>query len=198
MPAQSWLKVAAFPRCSNVLRYWTLAASLAVAAIPADTAAAFHNERHVVGGPQAFAPLADVIAFVERRGWSVDLAYLCKGLSLTEPADECRFRQVAVHAKIKTLDDHGFNIPTFESPPLHVVIYHAGPLAGEFFLASTDGTLIRAVFRARGTDFKAMSDERASTAFKNELAFWQSNFAGIERAVSNGKSNSVPFPEQRP
>ena len=197
MSAQSWLKVTAVLRCSNLFRYWTLAASLVASALPVNTVAAFHNEQHVVNSPQSFAPLADVVAFVERRGWSVDLAYLCKGLSLTEAANECPFRQIAIHAKTKKLDDHGFCVPTYESPPRHLVIYHAGQLSGEFFLASIDGRLIRAVFRARGTDFEAMSDERGNTAFKNELAFWQSNLAGIERDVSNGKPNTPPFTEQQ-
>ncbi len=169
----------------------------AVAATSVGAVDAFHTEKHPHNSAQSFAPLADVIAFVQLHGWSVDLAYLCKGLALTETNNKCLFQQIAIHTKTSELDDHGFNVPTDEFPPLHVVIYHVSPLAGEFFLASKDGRLIKAIYRARGTDFKPMSNERGNDAFKAELAFWQSNLIRIESDVSKNKSSAIPFLEKR-
>jgi len=140
--------------------------------------------------------LVEIITFVERYGWPVDLGYLCSGLSLISANQKCLFRQIAVHTKTAELIDHGFNVPTDESPPLHVVIYHVSPLTGEFFLASVDGTLIRALFRARGSDFEPMSNKRAIRAFKTELTFWHRNFTQIEHDVLS-KLNSPPFPEHQ-
>ncbi|HZQ14128.1 MAG TPA: hypothetical protein VFB31_15085 [Pseudolabrys sp.] len=208
MPAQFWLKLAAVWRRPMPWRYRppaqilrrrlfsALVVGAAVAATSVGAVQAFHTERHGDDGPQGVAPLADVIAFVQRRGWSVDLAYLCKGLSLTEAGNKCLFRQIAMHSKTAELDDHGLNVPVDESPPSRLVLYHVTPLAGEFFLASIDGKLITAAVRARGTDFIPMPGERAGAALKAELAFWQGNFPEIERAVLSGQMNAAPLPRQ--
>lgn len=148
---------------------------------------AFHTKQHTEIGTPAPASLADIIAFVQLRGWPIDLGYLCKGFSLTVGNNKCAFRQIALHTKTAELDDHGFNVPTNEFPPLHIVIYHVTPLTGAFFLASKDGRLIEAISRARGTDFEPMSELAASAAFAAELSFWQSNFDQIERDTLKAK-----------
>lgn len=164
-----------------------LAIGVAVAATSVSHVEAFHTRQHLENSLQRTASLSDVIVFVQRRGWSVDLGFLCKGLALKGTGDKCLFRQIAIHAKTAELDDHGFNVPIDEFAPSYAVIYHVSPLAGEFFLVSKEGKLLKAIFRARGQDFEPMSDERGSTAFAAELAFWQNNFAQIEHDTLQAK-----------
>ncbi len=167
-----------------------LVAVALMAAAQIGSAEVFHSERH--RAEDQSSPLADVVTFVELHGLPTDLGYLCKSLSLTDASRKCRFWQIAIHTKSTKWEDHGFSVPVDEVPPLHIVIYQFTPLAGEFFLLSVDGKLMRAVLRARGTDFIPMSDERARAEASIELAFWQNNLVAIERDVTSAGSRSTP------
>lgn len=165
--------------------------------LPADNAHAFHSGAPTPNASHQPHSLTDVVAFVQAHGWAVNLGYVCKHLPVAKAADNCRFRQIAVHARTARLDDHGFNISLDESLPSHILLYHVTPLAGEFFVASMDGNLIAAAFRARGTDFEPMLGEHGRSAFNAELVFWQTNFVKIERDILTSNRNAAPFTEQR-
>lgn len=180
---------------ARIARLAVLITFMAAALLQTGNARAFHREAS--SEPHRPRSLAEVVAFVQAHGRPVNLGYLCKGLSVAKPTDECLFRQIAVHTKTAQLNDHGFNILSDEPLPSHILLYHVTPLAGEFFLATIDGELITAVFRARGTDFEPMLGERGRSVFKSELVFWQNNFTEIERGFLTGNRTAAPISEQR-
>lgn len=153
---------------------------------------AFHTDE-----PNASASLSDVIAFVDLQGWTVDLGYLCHGLSLNEGAEKCLFRQIAVHSRVKKEVDHGFNVPIDQPATAPLLVYRVTPLIGEFLLLSVDGSLVRAFFRARGEDFNLMSEKRAADVLKAELTFWKNSLAQIEHDVLARKSKFNSFQGRR-
>jgi hypothetical protein len=49
------------------------------------------------------------------------------------------------------------------------------PLTGEFFLATSDGQLLMALHRARGSAFETMPSQQAASEYRAELEFWQAS-----------------------
>jgi hypothetical protein len=108
------------------------------------------------------------------NGWPVDLKSLCAALGI-DIGPRCLFLQIALHKKESRGDDHGFNVPADTGAPAQIVLYHVTPLTGEFFLATSDGRLLKALRRARGSAFEPIPSEQAASGYREELEFWQAS-----------------------
>ena len=154
------------------------------------TSARAHTPIQTADGSNASPALADVIAFVNRSGWPVDLGRMCKAFNVSQ--SDCRFRQVAVDTSQDGLDNHGFNVPVEATDVSgYVVIFHLRPLIGEFYLASPEGELRAALYRAKGLDFTPIANDEARHAFESEVSFWRVNLIGLERRLPEGGRQRV-------
>jgi hypothetical protein len=124
--------------------------------------------------PEMPLTIAEIGKHVAANGWPVDLKTLCAALEI-DIGPRCLFLQIALHNKETASDDHGFNVPADSAAPAQLVLYHVTPLTGEFFLATFDGALLKAVYRSRGNAFEPMPAEQAVFAYRSELEFWQTS-----------------------
>ena len=162
-----------------------LAGMLAVMALCPSSAAAFHAARSGIvvqqesagGDPEARPPFDAVVALVRRHGLPADLRRLCQALGLPQ---SCWFKQVAIDASVDGREHHGFNVPLQGTDTPYVLIFHLRPLVSEFFVASAQGELVAARFRAKGIDHTPLAPDEARRAFESEIAFWRSHFDGLQ------------------
>jgi hypothetical protein len=124
--------------------------------------------------PERQLTIPEIIRHVTASGWPVDLKTVCAALGINI-GPRCLFLQIALHKKESTNDDHGFNVPADSGAPARIVLYHVTPLTGEFFLATSDGKLLKALYRSRGSAFETMPAEQAVAAYREELQFWQAS-----------------------
>ena len=84
------------------------------------------------GGAGVSALISELTQMVEKHGWQVDMGRMCTLMKLNSPSN-CRFKQITVSSNApNTRDDDGFNVPE-DINPQYVIIYHLGPLVGNFF-----------------------------------------------------------------
>lgn len=137
--------------------------------------------------PSAPASIPEIVSYVRTAGWPVDLKYLCLALEI-EVGPRCLFIQLAVHRKENTAADHGFNVPADSGAPAQIILYHVTPLTAEFFLATAEGKLLKALSRSRSAAFEAMMPDRAASGYKKELEFWQGNLAQVRKDLERRKA----------
>ena len=142
--------------------------------------------------PGALASISEIASYVRTAGWPVDLNHLCRALEI-EIGPRCLFFQVAVHKQQNTAEDHGFNVPADSAALAQIVLYHVTPLVGEFFLATAEGKLLKALSRSRSTAFEAMPPDQAASAYEKEVEFWQANLAQVKRDVERQKVTNPPL-----
>jgi hypothetical protein len=128
--------------------------------------------------------IAEVIRLVEERGWRVNLGPICAAFDLPLSSGECVFKQISVSETEGRGDPRGFNVPV-ETPPgdPYVLVFHLGPLVGEFFVVRPDGELIRAFYRAKGTGYRPLPNEDVSDEFKIDIRYWLDNFSRLKSTV---------------
>ena len=137
--------------------------------------------------PVSDSTFSELVAFVEKRGWTVDLGRLCTALKLGPAETECKFKQVAVAEEGGTLANHGFNLALSATQPLpYIVLYHLRPLVGTFFVVTSGGVLKAAFYRAQGADYTALPDDDAKQAFLTEVEFWKKNLSTLEEMAKAG------------
>ena len=139
----------------------------------------------------ALASVSEIASYVRTAGWPADLNYLCAALEINV-GPRCLFLQVAVHRRENTIADHGFNVPADSAAPAQIVLYHVTPLVGEFFLATAEGKLLKALSRSRSTAFETMPSDQAASAYGREVEFWQGNLAQVKRDVERQKATNPP------
>lgn len=128
---------------------------------------------------------------VQRHGWPADMARMCVAMKLGKEAD-CKFKQISVSASEPgTVDNHGFNVPLGDGPVTYIVIFHLGPLVGNFFVVSPDGELKAAFYRAKGVDYTKVPLQDARRAFDASMAFWNDNLPMLKKMIAKG-----PLPQR--
>jgi len=139
------------------------------------------------GSLDAAALVSELAALTREHGWTANLGRLCPAMRIGTEAD-CRFKQVSVSASpAGTIDHHGFNIQIVaaSSEPA-VLVFHLGPLIGNFFLVSPQGEVKTAFYRAKGVDFTEIPIAEASAAFEASLKFWDDNLPTLKEQAAKG------------
>ena len=132
------------------------------------------------------AEVADVVELVEAKGWRADLGRLCAEFALPQPSAPCTFNQLSVQEIDGRSDPRGFNVPLRQNGSLpFILIFHLGPLVGEFFVATSDGILTKAFYRSKGRDYEELPIEDVQDEFQRDLQYWTANLSrlrtGLER-----------------
>ena len=173
-----------------------IAGTVAAMALFPASAAGFHAARsgvHVLqesaGDPAAWPSFGAVVGLVQRHGATADLGRLCQAFGLQQ---SCLFKQVAVDANSDGREHHGFNVPANGTASPYVVIFHLRPLVGEFFVASAQGELVAARFRAKGIDYSPIVPDEARRAFESEVAFWRSHLDGLQKQLEGMARPAAP------
>src|SRR5581483_7368867 len=175
--------------CARVAR-WTLIAIVTVSltVLMPDRGSADHLGRSL----RAQASFSDVVAFVDRRGWTAHLGRMCAALELEAPGSDCDFRQIALEEEgSDILNSHGFNVAAASSDSPRVLVFHLRQLVGEFFVVSSTGDLIATFLRTRGTDYTRISNDAARASFESELAYWRANLKRIALGLHDREDDVV-------
>ena len=145
--------------------------------------AALGQDQH--GVVDRAALVMELTNIVAQRGWVVDMGRMCVAMQLRSQAD-CRFKQLSISAgEPGTIDNHGFNVPLDKvGPSPYVVIFHLGPLVGNFFVVSPDGELKAAFYRAKGVDFTEIPMQNARRAFDASFIFWSENLTKLKELIA--------------
>jgi hypothetical protein len=140
------------------------------------------------GLPHHAALVWKLTTSVLRHGWPTDLGRMCVAMKLG-PESECKFKQISVSpSEPGAIDYYGFNVPfSTASKVSYVVIYHLGPLVGDFFLVSSEGELKASFYRAKGMDYTEIPSADARRAFDTSMAFWEHNLQALNALISAGK-----------
>jgi regulator of sirC expression with transglutaminase-like and TPR domain len=133
--------------------------------------------------------LADVVKFVQEQGWQVDHKPLCAEFRLAQHSDSCTFKQVSVQELEGRGDPRAFNVPVSSGAAIpYVLIFHLGPLVGEFFIASPEGELIKAFIRSKGTGYSQIPNDDVREEFDKDVAYWTDNFARLKQGLEAERS----------
>ena len=191
-----------FRHCGAASR---MAAVVAVMGISLQSSAAFHGTRsgalvvrESADNPSTPMALAGVVTLVEQYGVPADLGRLCRAFGLPEFPADCWFKQIAVDTDQVGGEHHAFNVASEDPHSSYLVMFRLRPLIGEFFAASPQGDLLAALFRARGADYRSLSDEDARAQFVSELAFWRRNMRDVKRQVESTQQSASPGKKVQP
>jgi hypothetical protein len=133
------------------------------------------------------ALVSKLTRIVVRHGWPTDLGRMCVAMKLA-PKTDCKFRQISVSANEPgTIDNYGFNVPLRKpGPATYVVIFHLGPLVGDFFVVSPQGKLKASFYRAKGVDYTEVPIADARRAFDASMVFWGNNLQPLKNLIAAG------------
>ena len=126
------------------------------------------------------AVIADVIRFVQEQGWIARFDDICSQFETAEHDRACEFMQISVQETDGRGDPRGFNVSVNSTIP-YIVIFHLGPLVGEFFVVSPTGNLLRAYYRSKGTGYTRVPIEEAQAEFQADLDYWTVNLARLKQ-----------------
>lgn len=162
-------------------------AALAVIGLVALAAVAQVLAQQVTAPPAA--TFSDVVEFVQKQGWQANMRSLCTLLHLPPDSSNCIFKQVSIAEAVGRGDPRGFNVPAISSGAVtHVLVYHLGPLVGEFFVVSPQGDLIKAFYRSKGTGYNPIPNADVEEEFKKDLAYWIENFDRVKQGLELERS----------
>ena len=104
------------------------------------------------GATDRVALVSELTRIVVKHGWPTDLGRMCVAMKLGSEVD-CKFMQVSVSpSEPGTVDSYGSNVPLRTvGPDPYVVMFHLGPLIGDFFVVSPQGRLEASFYRAKPT-----------------------------------------------
>jgi hypothetical protein len=129
------------------------------------------------------ATLSEIIDFVRQHGWSANLGDVCAKFEVAKFSPDCRFLQISVQDDSVGGEPKGFNLPIITRGELpYVLIFHLGPLVGEFLIVSPKGDLIASYVRAKGRDYERISNDEARSAFNREVSYWKTNLWRLKQA----------------
>lgn len=145
--------------------------------------------RHLAQNDAASVTFSDVVQFVKRQGWRASLGDICAKFELPRGLDNCIFQQLSVQETEGRGDPRGLNVPaSADAVPSYVVIFHLTPLVGEFFVVSTDGELLSAFLRFKGTDYNRVSNSDVRDEFNKDIAYWTKNFTRLKKGLEAEQS----------
>jgi hypothetical protein len=133
------------------------------------------------------AIVSELTGIVTRHGWPTDLGRMCVAMKLGMEAD-CKFTQISVSANEPgTIDNYGFNVPlTNAGPAQYLVMFHLGPLVGDFFVVSLQGKLKASFYRAKGIDYTEVPIGDARRAFDASVVFWSKHLQPLKDLIAAG------------
>ena len=93
----------------------------------------------------------ELVEFVQEQGWLVRLGGFCRQLELSGDSDNCTFKQISLQETEGRSDPYGFYVPVLPNSaiPPYVLVIHVRPIVREFFVASSQGVLIKAYYRSK-------------------------------------------------
>lgn len=127
------------------------------------------------------ADISEVVELVGAKGWKANLGRICSEFGLDIPDHQCVFRQVSMQEIEGKGDPRGFNVPP-SGPggrPDFVVIFHLGPLVGEFFVVSPRGELLKAFYRTKGRGYEELPLDDVREEFERDLQYWLQNLSRL-------------------
>jgi hypothetical protein len=112
---------------------------------------------------------------------------MCVAMKLGSEVD-CKFTQVSVSpSEPGTVDSYGFNVPLRSvGPAPYVVMFHLGPLVGDFFVVSLQGKLKASFYRAKGIDYTEVPLSDARRAFDASVEFWRTHLQPLKTLIAAG------------
>ncbi|MBX9778526.1 MAG: hypothetical protein K2Y71_29485 [Xanthobacteraceae bacterium] len=127
----------------------------------------------------------EVVEFVRKEGWVVRLGGFCRQLELSGDGDNCTFKQISLEETEGRSDPYGFYVPVLPNSaiPPYVLVIHVRPTVREFFVASSQGILIKAYYRSKRAQYFLVPNADVEDEFKKDVAYWTENFARIKREV---------------
>lgn len=131
------------------------------------------------------AELSEIVELVKAKGWSANLGRLCQELSLEPLGADCMFKQISVEEVQGRGDPRGFNVRAAADEVSYVLIFHLGPLVGEFFVVSSQGELLRAFIRTKGRDYEQVPNDVVHGEFLSNVAYWKSNLTRIRDGLDS-------------
>lgn len=145
--------------------------------------------RRLAQNDPASITFSDVVHFVERQGWRINLGDICTKLELPQSDNDCFFQQLSVQETEGRSDPRGLNVPaTVNVAAPYALIFHFSPLVGKFFVVSPDGVLIKAFVRLKGADYSRVPNEDVSEEFNKDLAYWTKNFFRLKKGLDAERS----------
>lgn len=127
-----------------------------------------------------------MVLFVQKQGWEVNLGELCDKFDIPKITERCLFRQVSVEEAEGRTDPRGLNVQTSNIDPgmePNIVVFHLKPLAGEFFVVSSSGVLLKSFVRFKGSGYQQVANEEVTQEFKEDMAYWQTNSGRIKEGL---------------
>lgn len=129
------------------------------------------------------AELPEIVELVKAKGWRANLGRLCQAFSLEPLGPDCIFKQISVEETQVRGDPRGFNVRVGVGEVSYLLIFHLGPLVGEFFVASPQGELLRAFIRTKGRDYEQVANDVVHGEFLTDVAYWKDNFSRIRAGL---------------
>lgn len=130
------------------------------------------------------AEVMDVAKFVEEKGWRAHLGPLCAEFELNTPETECIFRQISVQEIQSRGDPRAFNVPIRPGQTIpYFLIFHLGPLVGEFFIVSPEGHLLRAFYRVKGQGYERLPNGDVQEEFQVDVLYWIRNLERVKQGL---------------
>jgi hypothetical protein len=139
------------------------------------------------GATDRVALVSELTRIVVKHGWPTDLGRMCVAMKLGSEVD-CKFTQVSVSpSEPGTVDSYGFNVPLRSvGPAPYVVMFHLGPLVGDFFVVSLQGKLKASFYRAKGIDYTEVPLSDARRAFDASVEFWRTHLQPLKNLIAAG------------
>lgn len=127
----------------------------------------------------------EVVEFVQEQGWLVRLGGFCRQLELSRDSENCIFKQISLEETEGRSDPYGFYVPVLPNSaiPPYVLVIHVRPIVREYFVASSQGVLIKAYYQSKRTQYFLVPNADVEHEFKKDVAYWTENFARIKREV---------------
>jgi hypothetical protein len=131
------------------------------------------------------AELSEIVEFVQLKGWRADLGRICQEFSLEPFGADCVFKQISVQEVQSRGDPRGFNVRVGAEGVSYVLIFHLGPLVGEFFIVSPQGQLLKTFIRTKGRGYEQISNDEVRDEFRTDLAYWTDNLDRIRAGLDS-------------
>lgn len=122
---------------------------------------------------------------VKAKGWRANLGPICQEFFLEPLGVDCIFKQISVQETQGRSDPRGFNVRAGTDEVSYLLIFHLGPLVGEFFIASPQGELLKTFIRTKGRGYEPIPNDTVRDEFFADLTYWKDNFDRIRTGLES-------------